>query len=78
VGYPRNTMANKEATAVEGTIVEALPNAIFRVELKDGRTIRAHISGNMRMHFIQLLPGDTVYLELSPYDATRGRIVSRG
>ena len=72
------SMAKKEVIEVEGTIVEALPNAMFRVELNNGHRVLAHISGKMRMHFIQIMPGDTVSLELSPYDLTRGRIVYRG
>jgi len=71
-------MAKREVIEVEGTIVEALPNAMFRVELKNGHRVLAHISGKMRMHFIQIMPGDTVALELSPYDLNRGRIVYRG
>jgi len=62
---------------VEGKIVESLPNAMFRVELDNGHKVLAHISGKMRMHFIRLLPGDRVKLELSPYDLTRGRITYR-
>jgi len=63
---------------VEGVVIETLPNAMFRVELKNGHRVLAHISGKMRMHFIKILPGDTVAVELSPYDLTRGRIVYRG
>ena len=70
-------MAKKEAIEVEGAVVEALPNAMFRVELANGHRILAHVSGRMRMHFIRILPGDKVRLELSPYDLTRGRIVYR-
>ena len=70
-------MAKEEAIEVEGTVVEPLPNAMFRVELKNGHRVLAHISGKMRMHFIRILPGDTVKMELSPYDLTRGRIVYR-
>ena len=70
-------MAKKEAIEVEGTVVEALPNAMFRVELENGHKVLAHVSGKMRMHFIKILPGDRVTLELSPYDLTRGRIVYR-
>ncbi|MBI5116680.1 translation initiation factor IF-1 [Candidatus Poribacteria bacterium] len=70
-------MAKEEAIEVEGTVIEPLPNAMFRVELKNGHRILAHISGKMRMHFIRILPGDTVKVELSPYDLTRGRIVYR-
>jgi translation initiation factor IF-1 len=70
-------MPKEEAIEVEGTVVEPLPNAMFRVELKNGHRILAHISGKMRMHFIRILPGDTVKVELSPYDLTRGRIIYR-
>ena len=70
-------MAKEEGIQVEGTVVENLPNAMFRVELENGHKVLAHISGKMRMHFIKILPGDKVTLELSPYDLTRGRIVSR-
>ncbi len=70
-------MPKEEAIEVEGTVVEPLPNAMFRVELKNGHRVLAHISGKMRMHFIRILPGDTVKIELSPYDLTRGRIVYR-
>ena len=62
---------------MEGTVVEPLPNAMFRVELENGHKVLAHISGKMRMHFIKILPGDKVTIELSPYDLTRGRIVYR-
>jgi len=62
---------------VEGTVVEPLPNAMFRVELANGHLVLAHISGKMRMNFIKILPGDRVTVELSPYDLTRGRIVYR-
>jgi len=70
-------MAKKEVIQVEGTILESLPNAMFRVELENGHKILAHISGKMRMHFIQILPGDKVAVELSPYDLSRGRIIFR-
>jgi translation initiation factor IF-1 len=70
-------MAKEEAIEVEGTVVETLPNAMFRVELENGHRILAHISGKMRMHFIRILPGDKVTVELSPYDLTRGRIIYR-
>ena len=71
-------MAKKEeAIEVVGTVVETLPNAMFRVELENKHLILAHISGKMRMHFIKILPGDTVTVELSPYDLTRGRITYR-
>lgn len=71
-------MAKEESISVEGTVVETLPNAMFRVELENGHRILAHISGKMRMHFIKILPGDKVSVELSPYDLKRGRIVYRG
>lgn len=67
----------EEAIEVEGTIIEALPNARFRVELENGHRILAHVSGKMRMYFIRILPGDKVKLELSPYDLTQGRIIYR-
>ena len=70
-------MAKEEAIEVVGTVVEPLPNAMFRVELETGHRILAHISGKMRMHFIKILPGDKVTVELSPYDLTRGRITYR-
>jgi translation initiation factor IF-1 len=62
---------------VEGKVIEPLPNAMFRVELENGHKVLAHVSGKMRMHFIKILPGDRVTLELSPYDLSRGRIVYR-
>jgi len=70
-------MPKKEALEVEGTVVEALPNAMFRVELPNGHFVLAHISGKIRMHYIRVLPGDKVLIELSPYDLTRGRITYR-
>ncbi len=70
-------MAKEEGIQFEGTVVEALPNATFRVELENGHKLLAHISGKMRMHFIKILPGDKVTVELSPYDLTRGRITYR-
>lgn len=70
-------MAKEEAIQVEGVIIEPLPNAMFRVELDNGHKVLAHISGKMRMHFIKILPGDRVTIELSPYDLTRGRITFR-
>jgi translation initiation factor IF-1 len=70
-------MAREDAVQVEGTVVEPLPNAMFRVELENGHKVLAHISGKMRMNFIKILPGDKVTVELSPYDLTRGRIVYR-
>jgi translation initiation factor IF-1 len=70
-------VAKQEGIQVEGTVVEPLPNAMFRVELENGHKVLAHISGKMRMHFIRILPGDKVTVELSPYDLTRGRIIYR-
>jgi translation initiation factor IF-1 len=70
-------MPKEEPITVEGKVVETLPNAMFRVELENKHKILAHISGKMRMHFIKILPGDTVTVELSPYDLTRGRITYR-
>jgi len=70
-------MAKEEVIEVEGKIREALPNAMFKVELDNGHVVLAHISGKMRMHFIRILPGDRVKLEISPYDLTRGRIIYR-
>ena len=70
-------MAKEEAISLSGVILETLPNAMFRVELENKHKVLAHVSGKMRMHFIRILPGDKVTLELSPYDLTRGRIVRR-
>jgi translation initiation factor IF-1 len=70
-------MAKEEAVQVEGTVFEALPNAMFRVELANKHMVLAHVSGKMRMNFIRILPGDKVMCELSPYDLTRGRIIYR-
>jgi translation initiation factor IF-1 len=70
-------MPKEEAIEVQGTIIENLPNAMFRVELENGQRILAYISGKMRMHFIKILPGDKVTVELSPYDLTKGRIIYR-
>ncbi|MCE5200659.1 MAG: translation initiation factor IF-1 [Armatimonadota bacterium] len=70
-------MAKEKAIEVEGRVAEALPNAVFRVELPNGHTVLAHVSGKIRMHFIKILPGDRVLLELSPYDLSRGRIIYR-
>jgi translation initiation factor IF-1 len=70
-------MAKEELIETEGKILEALPNAMFKVELENGHIVLAHVSGKMRMHFIRILPGDKVKLELSPYDLTRGRITFR-
>ena len=70
-------MAKEAAIAVDGEITETLPNAMFRVKLENGHVVLAHVSGKMRMHYIKILPGDTVKLELSPYDLSRGRITFR-
>ncbi|MGB9629115.1 MAG: translation initiation factor IF-1 [Thermodesulfobacteriota bacterium] len=70
-------MPKEEAIQVEGKVLETLPNAMFRVELENGHKVLAHISGKMRMHFIKILPGDKVMVELSPYDLSRGRIIYR-
>jgi translation initiation factor IF-1 len=70
-------MPKEDVIEVEGTVKEPLPNAMFKVELENGHEVLAHISGKMRMHFIRILPGDKVKLEISPYDLTRGRIVYR-
>jgi translation initiation factor IF-1 len=70
-------MAKEDSIEVQGTIIETLPNAMFRVELENGHKILAHISGKMRMHYIKILPGDKVTVELSPYDLSRGRITYR-
>ena len=71
-------MSNKEEPiTLEGKVLETLPNAMFRVELANGHKVLGHVSGKMRMNFIRILPGDTVTLELSPYDLSRGRIVRR-
>ena len=70
-------MPKKEVIEVEGTVIEPLPNAMFRVELANGHKVLAHISGKMRMHYIRILRGDKVLVELSPYDLTRGRIIYR-
>ncbi|CAK4823533.1 unnamed protein product [Aphanomyces euteiches] len=71
------SMAKEDVIEVEGTVVEPLPNAMFKVELENGHKILAHVSGKIRMHFIRILPGDKVTVELSPYDLTRGRITYR-
>ena len=70
-------MPKEDAIEVEGTVVEPLPNAMFRVELENGHKVLAHVSGKMRRNFIRILPGDKVKVELSPYDLTRGRITYR-
>ena len=71
-------MAKEEALEVQGVVIETLPNAMFRVELKNGHRVLGHISGKMRKNFIRILPGDTVIVELSPYDVSKGRIIYRG
>jgi len=70
-------MAKKDAIRLQATVVEALPNAMFRVELENNHKVLAHVSGKMRMNFIRILPGDVVTVEMSPYDLNRGRIVLR-
>lgn len=70
-------MSKKDIIEVEGTVIDALPNAIFKVELENGHEILAHISGKLRMNYIRILPGDKVTVELSPYDLTKGRITWR-
>lgn len=70
-------MAKKDAIRLQAKVVDALPNAMFKVELENGHQVLAHVSGKMRMHFIRILPGDSVTVEMSPYDLTRGRIVLR-
>lgn len=73
----KKAMPKKEAIEVEGVVKESLPNAMFRVELANGGVVLAHISGRIRLHYIKILPGDRVLVELSPYDLTRGRITYR-
>jgi translation initiation factor IF-1 len=70
-------LSKEDAIEVEGTVIEPLPNAMFRVELANGHKVLAHVSGKIRMHFIKILPGDKVTVQLSPYDLTRGRITYR-
>jgi translation initiation factor IF-1 len=70
-------MAKKDAITLEAEVTEALPNAVFRVKLENGHSILAHVSGKMRMHFIRIVPGDKVVVEMSPYDLTKGRIITR-
>ena len=76
-GQGRQNMAKKEAIEVEAQVTEALPNGMFRVELPNDHQVLAHVSGKIRMHFIRVLPGDRVLVELSPYDLKRGRITYR-
>jgi translation initiation factor IF-1 len=71
------SMAKDDVIEIEGKVIETLPNAMFKVELENGHTVLAHVSGKIRMHFIRILPGDKVTVELSPYDLTRGRITYR-
>ena len=70
-------MVKKDAIRLEAKVIDALPNAMFKIELENGHQIMAHVSGKMRMHFIRILPGDKVTVEMSPYDLSRGRIVLR-
>jgi translation initiation factor IF-1 len=70
-------MVKKDAIRLVATVIDALPNAVFKVELENGHKVLAHVSGKMRMHFIRILPGDSVTVEMSPYDLNRGRIVLR-
>ncbi|ARN57671.1 translation initiation factor IF-1 [Sedimentisphaera salicampi] len=70
-------MGKNDGIRIEGKVLEAMPNAVFKVELENGHQIEAHVSGKMRMHFIRILPGDTVVVEMSPYDLSKGRIVLR-
>jgi translation initiation factor IF-1 len=70
-------MVKKETIRLQANVTDALPNAMFRVELENGHKVLAHVSGKMRMNFIRILPGDTVIVEMSPYDLNRGRIVLR-
>lgn len=77
VNSRKRFMAKEDSIQVEGTVRETLPNAMFKVELENGHMVLAHVSGKMRMHFIKILPGDKVTVELSPYDLTRGRITYR-
>jgi translation initiation factor IF-1 len=74
---PKDGMTKEEKIEMEGRVLEALPNAMFRLEVEGGHKVLAHISGKMRMHYIKILPGDKVKVELSPYDLTRGRITYR-
>ncbi len=73
----KKSLSKEDAIVLEGTIVESLPNAMFRVELENGHSVLGHISGKMRRHYIRILPGDKVQVELTPYDLTRGRITYR-
>ncbi len=73
----KESQEKEKGIVLEGTVLEALPNAMFKVQLETGHEVLAHVSGKMRMHFIKILPGDKVKVELSPYDLTRGRIIFR-
>jgi len=75
--YETGKMAKKDTIRLQAKVIEALPNAMFKVELENGHKVLAHVSGKMRMHYIRILPGDTVLVEMSPYDLNRGRIVLR-
>ncbi len=75
--YETGKMAKKDTIRLQAKVTEALPNAVFKVELENGHKILAHVSGKMHMHYIRILPGDTVIVEMSPYDLNRGRIVLR-
>ena len=77
IDIEESLMPKEDSIEVEGTVLESLPNAMFRVELENGHKVLAHVSGKMRMNFIKILPGDKVKMELSPYDLTRGRIIYR-
>lgn len=77
IDFQNITMSKQANIEVDGTVIEALSNAMFRVELENGHIVTAHISGKMRMNYIKILPGDKVKLEMSPYDLTKGRIISR-
>ena len=78
LGQGYGVMGKEAVIEVEGTVIENLPNAMFRVELQNGHRLLAHISGKMRMHFIKIVPGDKVSVQVSPYDLNRGRIIYRG
>jgi len=75
--WEADNLAKSDVIEVEGVVVEKLPNAVFKVELENGHKIMAHLSGKLRMHFIRIIPGDKVLIEMSPYDLTKGRIVWR-
>jgi len=76
-GFYYQKMAKKDTIRLQAKVTDALPNAVFKVELENGHKVMAHVSGKMRMHFIRILPGDTVVVEMSPYDLNRGCIVLR-